>query len=593
MPDDARSVAFNPSAPASERFDAQAELQRAHRPTNSGLIPSADIMPIIRFIENQQADAAMMKASGQVIQFPGRMNNPPRDGMRSVYLDEQQIYQSGDYYEKPCDLDFDGLRNLVRATPILSAVVMTRVRQVSRFCSPSEDGGMGFEIRHQDRKTKLEGDEAEGAKLLTRFIQNCGMEFDPRRRKAMRRDNFTQFMAKSVADSLSMDASPIETEMKRNRALGIDGFYAPDGATIRLCTEQGYEGDDAIYAIQLVQGRIACSYTYEQLIYEVRNPQTEVVRAGYGMGEPELMIRVITGILNAMQYNIAGFDQNAIPKGLLHLTGDYSEEDLVAFRRYWNMMVKGINNAWSLPVMVSKDEQSKASFERFGIEFSEMAFSKWMTFLTSIVCAIYGMAPDEVNFESFAAQKSGLSGSDTEEKLSESHDKGLRPLLSFYEATISDFIISGFDPRLCFRWVGLDEQDPKQKWEEDKLCLTVDELRLRRGDPPFPVPALGSAPLNPSLMAAWQASQQPPPQQQPDYGQGGGDEGFGRAAKPQGDGVGGGDEPGGDAGGENGDSGEDAQDNPGAGPGAEQPPQQDFGKALSEAAVIWSVGAPG
>src|SRR3546814_7415229 len=84
----------------------------------------------------------------------------------------------------------------------------------------------------------------------------------------------------------------------------------------------------------------------------------------------------------------------------MHLQGNYSEQDLAAFKRYWTAMVRGIDNRWNMPFLVSKDQESKASFENFGIEVDEMMFSKWMTFLASMICAIYGIAPDELNFES-------------------------------------------------------------------------------------------------------------------------------------------------------------------------------------------------
>lgn len=518
MADTAPEAAFNPDAPAGERYDAQAELNRIYRPLASSLIPASDVQAFIADLEGQ---ADLLKAaSGNVVNFPGRVGPPPTRGMRSVYVDDLQIFANGEYFEKPNPIGFDGLRQMVEQTPILNAVVLTRIRQVSRFCSMSEDGGPGFEIRHIDRKHKLTGCEQESAKLLARFFQNSGWEFHPRRRKALKRDNLQGFMAKSIRDSLTMDASPIETEPKRDRSLGIDGFYAVDGTTIRLCSEDGYDGNDKIFALQVVQGRLATAYTLDQLIYEVRNPRADVRLAGYGLGEPELLIRVVTGFLNAMTYNIAGFDQNAIPKGLLHLSGDYSTEDLSAFKRYWNSMVQGVNNAWSLPVMVSKDQESKATFERFGIEFNEMYFSKWMTFLTSIVCSIYGMDPAEINFESFSASKSSLSGSDTEERLAEAKDKGLRPLMAFYESMFSDFIVSEFNPDFCFRWVGLDEEDQDKLLEKQKLILRVDELRAELGYEPDS--EYGDAPLNPALVGAWQMKKQAEMQpQQPagDFGQ--------------------------------------------------------------------------
>jgi hypothetical protein len=440
-------------------------------------------------------------------------------------------------------------------------------------------------VRHVDRTHKLDPDEKQTCHMLSKWVQNCGWEWNPRARKKLKRDNFTQFMAKSVRDSLTFDACPIETEFKRNRDLGIDGFYAVDGSTVRLCTDEGYNGDDEIFAVQTVEGRLSTTYTLDQLVYEVRNPRTDVRLAGYGLGETELLVRVVTGFLNAMTYNLNGFDQNAIPKGILQITGDYNTEDLAGFKRYWNMMVKGINNAWTLPVLVSEDANSKVTFEKFNADYDEMMFSKWMTFLVSIMCAIYGMGPDEINFESFAASKSSLSGSDTESKLEDSKDKGLRPLMSFYETMISDFLIGEFGDKYCWRWVGLDEDDPKQAWEEEKLALTWGELRARRGDEVNPNPDLDNIPLNPAFIGPWQAAQQAKQQQQGDFGSVPGEAGTPVAGAP----------PGQDDG--NGSDGAGPPASPGAPPGAAppkpgalKPPSaaggEDFGKALSS---IWKV----
>lgn len=515
MPDDAQTTAFDPAAPASERFDANAELSALYRPLASELLPKDEIADVIDYINNSFAEQAMMKAArgGNILQFPGRMAAVPKRGMRSLHVDNQQVMQSGEYYERPSLLDFNGLRNMVDQTPILSGIIMTRQRQVLRFAAPSEDGGPGFELRHRDKKHQSNETEKENQALLSRFFSNCGWEFNPRRRRNLRRDNFSQFITKFVRDTLTMDSAPIETELKRDRTLGIDGFYSVDGATIRLCTEEGYEGDDEIFAVQVVEGRVTCTYTRDQLIYEPRNPRTDVRVAGYGLGETELLVRVVTGILNAMTYNTKGFDENSIPKGLLHLTGKYSKSDLDSFKRYWSMTVKGVQNAHGLPVMVSEDQESRATFEKFGIDFSEMAFAKWMTFLTAVACAIYSMSPDEINFESFAASKSTLSGSDAAEKLADSKDKGLRPLLGHIESLLSDYIVSDFDENMVFRFAGLDPTDVQQDWEAKKLTLTVNELRAEKGYEAHPMKEIGEAPLNPVLVPIYQAKAMPPPPQ--------------------------------------------------------------------------------
>jgi hypothetical protein len=581
LSDDPRRTAFDTAAPADERYDAQAQLQKTYRPTLSALIPAPEVQQVIDHIVADLDQQAMAK-SAQVIQFPTSERARGR-GMQSVYLDDLQIFASGDWYEKPSPIGFESLRQMVDQTPVLNAVILTRIRQMSAFCRPQEqEDQLGFQIRHMDKSHELTPDEEESIKLLTRFIQNSGWEFKPRARQRLKRDAFPHLMAKLVRDTLTMDAAPIETEMKRDRALGVDGLYAVDGATIRLCTEHGYDGNDEVFALQVGQGRTRTAYTYNDLIYVPRNPRTDVRLAGYGLGEPELLIRTVTGYLNAMTYNIKGFDENAIPRGMLHISGDYDANDLVAFKRHWNAMVKGINNAWTLPLMVSKDQESKASFERFGVEFNEMYFAKWMSFLTSIICAIYSIDPSEINFESFSSSgRSSLSGDDTVEKIAASKDKGLRPLMGYFESMLSDYVISEFGDKYVFRFVGLDQEDASRKWEKAKLASTWGELRAEIGQKATNTP-LDDAPLNPSLVGPWMQTLQ---QSQQDFGQEPGQDGAPGMGGDQGDQGGPGDS-GSDAG-----SDPDQADQPGRegdfGKKAETGEREgDFGKSLP---VIYSI----
>jgi hypothetical protein len=520
--DTARTVAFNPDAPEDERTDALAELHQSHS-SSTALTPET-LAGIF--------EAAEFNKSLSAIPHAGR-NNHNDGGMRSVRLDDRQLGLQGDYWEKPAAMNFDALRAMVDQTPILNAVIMTRIRQVQRFCRVQEGGsGFGFTVRHVDKEHEITKTEQDSIKSLTKFMANCGWESNPRERKRLRRDSFATMMAKLTRDSLVLDSCAIETEFKRDRKLGMDGIAAIDGATIRLTPETGYRGDPDIVALQVVQGAIETTYTLDEIIYEARNPRSDLIYGGYGLSEAELMVRVVTGFLNAMNHNISGFDKNSIPKGVLHLSGTYSQEDLIAFRRYWNSMVKGVNQHWTVPVLVSKDQESKASFEKFGVDFDEMHFAKFMTFLTSIICAIYGMSPSEINSDSFSGgATSPLGGNDTAEKLADSKDKGLRPLLSYFENIFTDYIITDFSDKYVFRWTGLDDEDTELKEKRADLILTLNEMRAQEGYDKFKGP-LGDAPLNPSLIGPWLQMQQPPeqgadvgdPNAQPHGGQGDDDE---------------------------------------------------------------------
>jgi len=502
-----------------------AELQKSSMPKAlSDLIPAANIQPIIDYINRDLDDQAMAKSlqKQNVIPFPSNAIKDKKPGMQSVWLDDLQININGDWFERPGQFTFDAMRAMVDQTPILNAVIMTRQRQVARFCRPQKGGkGSGFRIASKEKLENIDENEKATIKLLESFVTNSGWETKPRQRLRLKRDNFQNFMMKLVRDSLTMDSAPIETEWKRDKSLGLDGMYAVDGATIRLCSEDGYQGEDEIFALQVVQGQIRSAYTYDDLVYVPRNPRTDVLAGGYGLSETELLIRVVTGFLNAFTYNTKFFDSNAIPKGMLNLYGNYSDEDVAAFKRYWNGMVKGVNNAWTLPVMVSKDQESKADFTEFGNAANEIMFAKWMTFLSSIICAIYGIAPEEINFESFTSGTSSLSGDDTEEKIVNSKDKGLRPLLSYFESTLSEYVIGEFSDKYEFQFTGLDEEDEKTIWERKKMTRTVNEIRAEDGvdkaDGKW-----GDAPLNPSLVGAWQQEAMP---QQEDYGQPGAEPG--------------------------------------------------------------------
>ncbi|EMD0638847.1 phage portal protein [Salmonella enterica] len=513
MSDNALETAFNPAAPAGEQQDAMAQAQKAAMPSSVG-----DMAPLIKHISDAYAEQAFYKSlqKPNAVPYPSkRVLEGDKHGMQSVWLDERQIQMQGEWYEKSSNFNFDSMRMMVDRTPILSAVVMTRIRQIKRFCRATSKGvGPGFQIRLRDMQDgqKLKKMEQDSIKALEGFFTNCGWEANPRERQRLRRDNFSGFMGKMVRDSLVMDSAPIETEYKQNRDLGMDGFYAVDGATIRLCNEDGYKGDDEIFALQVVQGNLRTAYTFHDLIYVPRNPRTDVLQGGYGMSETELLVSTVTGFLNAMTYNQKFFDSNAIPKGLLHLSGDYSQDDLSSFKRYWNSMVRGINNAWTLPVMVSKNQESKASFENFGVDVNEIMFAKWMTFLTSIICAIYGIAPDEINFESFTSGASALSGSDTEEKLINSKDKGLRPLLAHFEDLFTDYIVSDFGDKYEFRWTGLDEKTPDQQLREEELGLTFNEFRKSRNWDEIKED-WANAPLNQTLLQAWTTENQPQAQE--------------------------------------------------------------------------------
>jgi hypothetical protein len=586
MTDTARALLADPRAPADERYDAQMELQKAS--TSGGLaaalMPNKDVAEVVDYIRNDLEEQSFIKSisAPRIVQFPAK--NAGRPGMQSVYLDDMQISWQGAYFDKPGTLNFSTLRAMADGTPLIASIIMTRVRQVMRFCAPQEAGeGPGFAIRHVEKDHALSDAESESIQLLTKFIQNCGWEWNPRQRRRLKRDDFPTFMAKSVRDTLIMDNAPIETEMKRERALGIDGFYAVDGATVYLVNELDYKGEDEIFACQVVNGQIRAAYSYDDLILVPRNPTSNILNGGYGMSELEFLVKIVTGFLNALEINLSGMSKNSIPRGFMTLVGNYGEQDLAAFKRYWSATVKGANNRFNMPVMVSKDSESKAEFHEIGNQVDEVMYQKWMELLGAMACAVYSIAPEEINWTSYSASKSSLSGNDTTEKLAQSMDKGLRPLLSYYQNMFSDYVLSEFSDKYVFRFVGLDEEDQQQRFEARKIAQTWNEFRAGEGLDAIDGP-MGDAPMNPSFIGPWMQAEGIG-QQQPE--QGGEQEDFGTppdedqgqdAGDEQGD-PGDADQDDADAGGDDAGEGDPAGDKPDFG----KPQELDFGKSFADA----------
>ena len=197
MSDIARKVAFDPNAPQGERTDALAELQQAAMPTS--VLSMETIGQIMEFADMNKS------ISQNIVPFPGKNQGKP--GVQSVKLDDRQLGMHGEYWEKPASMSFDALRGMVDQTPVLNAVIMTRIRQAQRFCRVQEGGtGLGFAVKHIDKDHQISQSEQESIKMLNRFFSNCGWEFNPRARKKLRRDSFSGMMGKAVRDSLVMDS---------------------------------------------------------------------------------------------------------------------------------------------------------------------------------------------------------------------------------------------------------------------------------------------------------------------------------------------------------------------------------------------------
>ena len=524
----AKMASFPGSVPVAERTAARAELEQMFNPLRSDMPGQGDIAQLIHGVKAAWDAQDPMVTKGLGLQggpVGGSNNtnnmltstglhdpNKPRklSEPKSIFVDERGVFGTvpGGFKRRPSMFGPEHLRLMVENTPLINAIILRRDRTIKRFLRPNErNRDIKFEVRKSDDVGVVRPKKGKEETLLESFLAHTGFEEDPRKMRAMHRDHLTSFMSKSIRDILTLDAWAIETVPTRN-GRSIDGFHSIDAATVFLASEHGYGGDQEIIAVQVVNGLPYTTYTADELVYATMNPRSDVLHNGYGYAPPEMIVKVVTGYLNAMTYNLKGFDSNSIPKGLLNIYGQFDEKELNFFKSQWNGMVKGVNNAWALPVMVSDSKESAATFTKLNEPFSDMYFAKWMVLLTSIVCGVYGMDPTEVYSESFHAGRSSLSGSDTAERLADARDTGLEPLMSFIEDTITYNLIGRVaSSDYVMRFCGIQPSDKAWEHEVQKMTMTVRQLAEANGIDPVKE-AWVEAPVSPNLQGIYMASQQ-------------------------------------------------------------------------------------
>lgn len=413
----------------------------------------------------------------------------------TIIDDPLGLAQSNGYKEKPYSLSFETLRKMSVRNTVIGAIIQTRINQVSAFTQPARytKDGVGFEIKLRDPKASPTDEQRHLASALESFIENCGYDYNPSR------DNFDAFTRKVVRDSLTYDQ--LAFEIVEDRVGRPAELYAVDAATIRAVAVEPEEGDDYIRAttwddpnrtkwVQVINGQVAAEYTGNQLAFGVRNPRTDLNVQPYGLSELEILIKQVTSHLWAEDYNSRYFSQGGTTKGILNMKGqNVSRTQLDAFRRQWAAQLAGTTGAWKTPVV------SVEGLEYINVSQSnrEMEYEMWMNYLINICCAVYQIDPSEVNFPNRGGaggtSGGGLGDGGIEDRLKNSRDKGLRPLLRFIESIINRYVIRRFTDEFTFNFVGLDGETERDRLEvankQVKTFKTINEVRKENDLPPL------------------------------------------------------------------------------------------------------------
>lgn len=396
------------------------------------------------------------------------------------------------YKSNTKSVTFDMLRKMGK-TPVINAVISTRIDQIKRFAHFSiDDQKEGWTIRRKlspfvSTTYKMTDKDKQRIEQIADFVNQCGIN-----NKWDITDDFEEFLGKFMRDSLEMDAATFEIE--RNRRFEPVSFMAQDSGMIRLLEtvdpkstiqhnytpKFGYlpiycqTYNNQILIDPLTQEEIV--YYPWELCYGIRNKQTNIRNNGYGLSELEILMEIITWLLWGMQYNGNFFKNGSNPKGFFTIDGNVDQTMLNEFRSAWRDMVVGVQGAHKIPVF----EGDKVTWNNMQLGNKDMEHARWIELLTVIACSVYKIDPSEIGFRlEFQGDSFGQKGQ--KERLDHSKDKGLKPLMVFAAKHINKYVVSELDPGFEFVWTGLDLEDETQILDNDLKKLNGGLLSLEDG----------------------------------------------------------------------------------------------------------------
>ena len=393
----------------------------------------------------------------------------------------------GDYRQRPSQMSFDMLRQM-STIPLVSAILQVRCTQVASFARPSiQENYAGFKIQMRDSKRSPSRGALKKIAELERFVQNTG-NYDDNRVNFLR-DDFGLFLKKVVRDSLIYDQMCFQ--VVPNSKGDPSAFQAMSAHSIRLAkaTEDGgfQYNPEVPFAVQVFEEQVIAEFLPDELCFGIRNPRSDLEVGGYGFSELEMLIHTLTGYLYAIQYNQKFFSQGMGVKGMLNFKGTIPERQLRAFKREFASMVTGVSNAWRTPITNSDDIQ----WINLHSSNREMEYSQWLDFLIKVACSVYMLDPSEINFTyGNTGQSSAMGTASSVEKVTESKDRGLVPLVLRTFNFLNKYVIERIDPDFEIIPTGVTSKTPeerrKQQETESRFLKTVDELRAEEDLPPLP-----------------------------------------------------------------------------------------------------------
>jgi hypothetical protein len=306
-------------------------------------------------------------------------------------------------------------------------------------------------------------------------------------------DSFRSWVEPIIEDILVLDAGVIEKE--RTFGGDIAALHPVDGATIKVSALWDGAKENSPRYWWAPTPTFEVPFLNEDMVYVMANPRTYTVM---GLSPLETLKMTIDAELSGSSYNTRQVQQ-AAPDGLFDLGEGAREEQVDAFKAYWQSEVAGRGALGFL------GGTKGAQFIKFRDTNRDMQYDEWLKYLVRKICAVFLISPQDIGLTFDINRSEG----DVQQEISE--DQGLRPLMAlgqdyFTREIVWDKSFGGRDNNLAFRFTRLNIKDNIQKasYMEKALAgmpwMAVNTALMDAGYPPIGDPNDPENPYN-RLMA--------------------------------------------------------------------------------------------
>ena len=404
------------------------------------------------------------------------------------------------------EVDCQTLRRVSKKAWIINLCITNVQKKIRPFLKPSTNRNLrGFVIHKKGEDVvKAAGRKSKQREIIESFLQNTGFD------QSSDRDNFTRFCTKIVRDALEIDQ--VATEIGFTKIGKPYAFYAVDGATIeKVLPDQ--ENPYNIKFVQLIDSIPQAYYPEGSLIFDYQNPRSDIYYSFYGYSYVEQAIDLITSAINTFTYNAGFFTENKLPRGMLLIDGNASQEAVELMEDYIADIMSGTAaSQWRVPIIPAGNGKGAEANQIKWVSLTgtnkEMEFQGWLDFLTSGIVSLFGCSMEELGLHSSKSQP--VFERNTAPEIEASKSLVLGDMLSFLQQYINKILEKVF-PEYELEFVGYERDDPKQVLDLTKGELetykTLNEVRKEKGLPPLEAKWADECPANAQFVQMYQGAQ--------------------------------------------------------------------------------------